>query len=87
MMTAAKMVLHDWQRGKIPFFVQPPKQEEDSLEEPNESGLERESAVDDNRAAAARKASANIISSQQEKDVPVQKDLFSEGELKGETCE
>ncbi|TQD74527.1 hypothetical protein C1H46_039930 [Malus baccata] len=27
LMTAAKMVLHDWQRGKIPFFVPPPKRE------------------------------------------------------------
>eukprot|EP00494_Astrolonche_serrata_P033590 UN33859 len=27
--TAAKMVLHDWQRGKIPFFVPPPQQNED----------------------------------------------------------
>ncbi|MBD4021943.1 hypothetical protein GUI04_23830, partial [Xanthomonas citri pv. citri] len=26
--TAAKMVLHDWQRGKIPFFVPPPKQDD-----------------------------------------------------------
>lgn len=25
-MTAAKMVLHDWQRGKIPFFVPPPQE-------------------------------------------------------------
>ncbi|KAA8523877.1 hypothetical protein F0562_010300 [Nyssa sinensis] len=37
LMTAAKMVLHDWQRGKIPFFVQPPRQDEDSLEEPSVS--------------------------------------------------
>ncbi|BBH01817.1 GTP-binding family protein, partial [Prunus dulcis] len=27
LMTAAKMVLHDWQRGKIPFFVTPPERE------------------------------------------------------------
>ncbi|KAJ4778406.1 Nucleolar GTP-binding protein 2 [Rhynchospora pubera] len=26
LMTAAKMVLHDWQRGKIPFFVPPPQE-------------------------------------------------------------
>ncbi|PRQ40200.1 putative nucleolar GTP-binding protein [Rosa chinensis] len=27
LMTAAKMILHDWQRGKIPFFVPPPQRE------------------------------------------------------------
>lgn len=26
LMTVAKMVLHDWQRGKIPFFVPPPQE-------------------------------------------------------------
>ncbi|KAG6384385.1 hypothetical protein SASPL_155805 [Salvia splendens] len=31
--TAAKMILHDWQRGKIPFFVPPPKEEEQALDE------------------------------------------------------
>ena len=27
--TAAKMVLYDWQRGKIPFYVEPPKEREE----------------------------------------------------------
>ncbi|KAG6387190.1 hypothetical protein SASPL_152376 [Salvia splendens] len=31
--TAAKMILHDWQRGKIPFFVPPPMEEEQALDE------------------------------------------------------
>ncbi|KAG6385337.1 hypothetical protein SASPL_154170 [Salvia splendens] len=31
--TAAKMILHDWQRGKIPIFVPPPKEEEQALDE------------------------------------------------------
>ncbi|KAL0399370.1 UNVERIFIED_CONTAM: Nuclear/nucleolar GTPase 2 [Sesamum radiatum] len=35
LMTAAKVILHDWQRGKIPFFVPPPKQEAD-IDEPEE---------------------------------------------------
>ena len=29
----AKMILMDWQRGKIPFFMPPPKQEEVKVEE------------------------------------------------------
>jgi nuclear GTP-binding protein len=27
------MVLHDWQRGKIPFYVPPPQQNEDGPSE------------------------------------------------------
>ncbi|WCJ23436.1 Nucleolar GTP-binding protein 2 [Euphorbia peplus] len=38
--TVAKMVLHDWQRGKIPFFVAPPRQEDDdSLEKPVDANV------------------------------------------------
>ncbi|ERM95198.1 nuclear/nucleolar GTPase 2 [Amborella trichopoda] len=33
LMTAAKMVLQDWQRGRIPFFVPPPPQEGDKIPE------------------------------------------------------
>lgn len=85
LMNAAKMVLHDWQRGKIPFFVPPPKEEDSSLmDKPNEPDVEKDNAVDKDQASAARRAIANVISSQQEKDVPVQKDLFDENELKGE---
>ncbi|KAJ6776312.1 NUCLEOLAR GTP-BINDING PROTEIN 2 [Salix koriyanagi] len=82
--TAAKMVLHDWQRGKIPFFVPPPRLvEESTTEEPNVNGIDTENAGDSNKASAALKAIANVISSQQQKSVPVQRDLFSENELKG----
>uniref|UniRef100_A0A1D1YFX1 Nuclear/nucleolar GTPase 2 n=1 Tax=Anthurium amnicola TaxID=1678845 RepID=A0A1D1YFX1_9ARAE len=28
LMTAAKMILQDWQRGRIPFFIPPPEQQE-----------------------------------------------------------
>ncbi|KAL6554264.1 Nuclear/nucleolar GTPase 2 [Orobanche minor] len=72
-MTAAKMILHDWQRGNIPFFVPPPKQEDDVKE--NEGD---EKAVDDDKASAARRAINDIISSQQIDEVPVHKDLFSD---------
>ncbi|MCL7051398.1 hypothetical protein MKW94_012485, partial [Papaver nudicaule] len=27
MTSAAEMVLHDWRRGRVPFYVAPPKQE------------------------------------------------------------
>ncbi|XP_065863208.1 nuclear/nucleolar GTPase 2-like [Euphorbia lathyris] len=89
LMTAAKMVLHDWQRGKIPFFVPPPCQEDESLEKPNPYGVDGEGqgegeGEDSNKKSAALKAIANVISSQQQRNVPVQRDLFSENELKGD---
>ncbi|XP_010242939.1 PREDICTED: nuclear/nucleolar GTPase 2 [Nelumbo nucifera] len=88
LMTAAKMVLHDWQRGRIPFFVPPPNQEEGpSEEEPAISGVNADELVNNDKASAAIRAIANVISSQQLKAVPVRRDLFSETELKDETVE
>ncbi|KAI4374704.1 hypothetical protein MLD38_012667 [Melastoma candidum] len=81
--TAAKMVLHDWQRGKIPFFVPPPRQEGESSDNTRDYSMESEEVVDKDKASAAFRAIANVISSQQQMKVPVQRDLFSEDELKG----
>lgn len=86
-MTAAKMVLHDWQRGKIPFFVPPPCQKDEESEGPNVDSKDEDAETDNNQASAAFRAIANVISSQQQMSVPVQRDLFSEAELKGETAE
>ncbi|KAK7401837.1 hypothetical protein VNO78_13636 [Psophocarpus tetragonolobus] len=86
LMTAAKMILHDWQRGRIPFFVPPPRQD-DLSEEPNVNGVNLDDAVDDNEASAAMKAIADVLSSQQQISVPVQKDLYSETELNGEATD
>ncbi|KAL8239243.1 hypothetical protein R6Q59_015810 [Mikania micrantha] len=90
LMTAAKMVLHDWQRGKIPFFVPPPKQDDEANEpEPAETIVSEKDVVlvDENKELAAKRSIKNIVSSQQLKDVPVQEDLFTENELKGEPIE
>ncbi|XP_043690011.1 nuclear/nucleolar GTPase 2 [Telopea speciosissima] len=83
LMTAAKMVLHDWQRGRIPFFVRPPQQEDGPSEPLTVSGVDEDAAVHGDRASAALKAIANVISSQHLKNVPVQRDLYSEDELAG----
>ncbi|XP_060073692.1 nucleolar GTP-binding protein 2-like [Ylistrum balloti] len=50
--TMAKMVLNDWQRGKIPYFVRPPGSEEDessnsNREQKTESTVEEEQIKDD----------------------------------------
>ncbi|CAL4939361.1 unnamed protein product [Urochloa decumbens] len=73
--TAAKMVLHDWQRGKIPFFVPPPQQSHDGASESAEP-VEKteEDGVSSDRKAAAMKAIAGIISSQQNMNVPCHKE-------------
>ncbi|KAG4971818.1 hypothetical protein JHK85_038239 [Glycine max] len=86
LMTAAKMILHDWQRGRIPFFVSPPRVE-DLSEEPNVNGVDLDDSVDGNEASAAMKAIADVLSSQQQTSVPVQNDLYSENELKGEAAD
>jgi len=79
--TAAKMVLHDWQRGKIPFFVPPPQQSDDGASEIAEP-VEKteEDGVSSDRTAAAMKAIARIISSQQNLNVPCHKEHDADNE-------
>ncbi|OIW05261.1 hypothetical protein TanjilG_03650 [Lupinus angustifolius] len=86
LMTAAKMILHDWQRGRIPFFVPPPRLD-DLSEGPKVNGLDIDETVDSKQASAAIKAIENVLSFQQQGSLPVQKDLYSENELKGETAD
>ena len=76
-MTAAKMILHDWQRGKIPFFVPPPQQQEGDPSGNSNSpdASEEEPTISTDRTAAAMKAIAAIISSQQLMHVPAHKDF------------
>ncbi|CAN1771042.1 Nuclear/nucleolar GTPase 2 [Linum perenne] len=78
------MILHDWQRGKIPFFVPPPQQEDKPSEEAPIEDVDEEADEINKAASAALKAIATVISSQQLRSVPVQRDLFSENELVGD---
>lgn len=81
LMTVAKMVLQDWQRGKIPFFVPPPQQEDSLHDKPILPGTSEEPTISTDREAAAMKAIAGIISSQQKMNVPAQKDFFGDDGL------
>lgn len=56
-------------------------------EEPNVNGIDVDEAVDHNQASAAIKAIANVLSSQQQRNVPVQGDLYNENELDEETAD
>ncbi|ONK63982.1 uncharacterized protein A4U43_C07F20900 [Asparagus officinalis] len=79
LMTAAKMVLHDWQRGKIPFFVPPPKQEDDSVHKKTvSSAMCEKPIISTDPEAEAIKAIAGIISCQQVMHVPAREDFFSD---------
>uniref|UniRef100_A0A804LKD6 Nuclear/nucleolar GTPase 2 n=1 Tax=Zea mays TaxID=4577 RepID=A0A804LKD6_MAIZE len=79
--TAAKMILHDWQRGKIPFFVPPPQQSDGGASESAEPiGITKEDGVSSDRTAAAMKAIAGIISSQQNMNVPCHKENNADNE-------
>ncbi|KAH7844091.1 hypothetical protein Vadar_024188 [Vaccinium darrowii] len=67
-------------RGKIPFFVSPPKEEDGSLkDEPKEPGVDKDNAVDEDKASAALRGIANF-----DEDNAIQKHLCDENELKGE---
>ncbi|GJN07880.1 hypothetical protein PR202_ga25750 [Eleusine coracana subsp. coracana] len=79
--TVAKMVLHDWQRGKIPFFVPPPQHSEEAAPE-NSEPVEKsnDDGVSSDRTAAAMKAIAGIISSQQNMNVPCQNESTKNNE-------
>ncbi|WJX73349.1 hypothetical protein P8452_57142 [Trifolium repens] len=56
-------------------------------EEPNVNGIDVDETVDPNQASAAIKTIANVLSSQQQRNVPVQGDLYNENELKGESTD
>ncbi|ONK79703.1 uncharacterized protein A4U43_C01F9180 [Asparagus officinalis] len=77
--TAAKMVLQDWQRGKIPFFV-PPPQEGDASQDTSIPSVTSggEASISTGREDAAMKVIAGIISSQQKMHVPAQKNFFDD---------
>ena len=78
MSTAAKMILHDWQRGRIPFFVPPPRQQDDGepSKDSGEGHMEDDPAVNTEEKSAAMRAIASIISAQQDMHVPEKKGFF-----------
>jgi nuclear GTP-binding protein len=88
--TAAKMVLHDWQRGKIPFFTLPEGQE-DLKEKANaeiaagdDAASEEEAVTEDKTASELDKRAKQVVASkaaealehQQKAHIPVQDGYF-----------
>lgn len=67
--TAAKMILFDWQRGKIPFFTPPPKDEE---------FLAREGGAVEGASGPPGEEEAPLVVRQSLQKVPVQAEMFDE---------
>ena len=73
------MVLQDWQRGKIPFFIAPPRLPDD--EKSNKPNDEEKNAVDGKsgkKDASIIAAIETVVKKQQKTQVPVQKNFFNE---------
>lgn len=81
LMTAAKMVLHDWQRGRIPFFVPPPEADDSKFikvsGEAHPVNDDTENLTEGKENNEIAKAIANVVANQQLRNVPVQKSFFS----------
>eukprot|EP00897_Mesotaenium_endlicherianum_P006548 jgi/Mesen1/5921/ME000030S05187 len=91
--TAAKMVLQDWQRGKIPFFTPPPSADDaagdaakkekgaDASPVAREEGSQH--ALVDEANKAAEQLMAQVVAKHQRVKAPVQKDYFIEEDERG----
>eukprot|EP00249_Psilotum_nudum_P018209 c26693_g1_i1 orf=82-1917(+) len=92
LMTVAKMVLNDWQRGRIPFYTPPPRLEESKSTAEDRSDLRNsdiknqytdvqenipEISTNDKEDKAVLDAIEDIMRKQQHKHVPVQKNFFA----------
>jgi nuclear GTP-binding protein len=88
--TAAKMVLHDWQRGKIPFFTLPPtaadgdddtNDDHDATAKDKDDSDHQQEAVEDELDAQAKELiaskAAEALEKQQKSHIPVQEDFFA----------
>lgn len=80
--TAAKMVLQDWQRGKIPFFTPPPRLQDGQKAE---IGGQASTIKEDQDVAKAEKKDGSVVAAidmvirkQQQTEVPVQKNFYDE---------
>ena len=93
--TAAKMVLHDWQRGKIPFFTMPPDDEaepdrpddeaEEEAEEEEEDPTGHQDEIEKREAELIASGAATALGKQQKAHLPVQDDFFDHEDNKTDT--
>lgn len=66
--TAARMVLYDWQRGKIPFFTLPPGHTE---EKPKPEISAAEALIPSGAVTASGEAPVVVPASELEESVPI----------------
>lgn len=93
--TAAKMVLYDWQRGKIPFFAMPPNHTDEppQLSPPSaeelmttkirETGGEPPSKRDIEAGVALSATALKAAAQQRQRAIPVQGDFFMPSDTVG----
>lgn len=92
--TAAKMVLQDWQRGRIPFFMPPPRLQEDQSSKKDGQQLRLdmkmisvEESLGEGKAVkkdgSIQAAIDMVIKKQQLTQVPVQRNFFNEEDEEG----
>ncbi|KAG0588334.1 hypothetical protein KC19_2G235500 [Ceratodon purpureus] len=85
--TAAKMVLHDWVRGRIPFFIPPPRIEgplPENAKAPAVGGstgsepmAEEQPETEEQKASqAAAEAISEVVKKQKVRKVPVKENFF-----------
>ena len=85
--TAAKMVLHDWVRGRIPFFIPPPRIEgplPENAKAPavggstgSEPRAEEQPETEEQKASqAAAEAISEVVKKQKVRKVPVKENFF-----------
>ena len=68
--TAARIVLYDWQRGRIPYFTAPPEENEEKQDEKSEKSEKSETMEADTSAASASASAPGIPSAQAMAEIP-----------------
>ena len=88
--TAAKMVLHDWVRGRIPFFIPPPRIEGPQLEDkatpvaataPETTAEGQPDTEEQKDSQVAADAIADVVKQQRVRKVPVKENFFDVEDL------
>jgi len=82
--TAARIVLYDWQRGRIPYFTAPPEEKDEEKQDEKEKSEKSETTEADTSAASSASA-PGIPSAQAMAEIPCAH-VFDEEDRRGEAA-